>query len=153
MIMRRKDRQQDTDFALNVIDHSAYGVVAFSSGVPYCVPLSMVRVENNLYFHCAMEGTKLDLLRADPRVCVSFVSSNTAAEDKFTTYYQSANVIGTAFEVTDETAKIDALRALSEKLTPAHMPAFDEEVQRSLAVTAVWGIHIEELTGKAKLRK
>lgn len=153
--MRRKDRQQDTTFALDVIDRSAYGVAAFASGsgTPYCVPLSMVRVGQDLFFHCAVEGFKLNLLRADPRVCVSFVASNTAAEDNFTTYYQSANVIGTAFEVTDPDQKIAVLQALCEKLTPAHMPAFDEEIRRSLAITAVWGIHIEELTGKAKLRK
>ena len=118
--MRRTDRERDRAFAYEVIDRCAYGVAAMTGadGSPYCVPLSLVRLENRLYFHCALEGTKLDLLRKNPQVCLSFVAQNQAAEDKFTTYFQSANVVGTACEVTDSQEKILALRALCEKLTP-----------------------------------
>ncbi len=153
--MRRKDRERDRQFALEVIDRCEYGTAAFAGegGAPYCIPLSMVRVGEELYFHCAMEGHKLDLLRADPRVCVSFVGSNQAAEHEFTTYFQSAVAVGRAYEVTEESAKLAALRALCQKLTPANMDRFDEAAARSLARTAVWGIHMEEITGKEKPRK
>jgi uncharacterized protein len=155
--MRRKDREKDRAFALDVIDRSQYGVVAMTGeeGAPYCLPLSMVRLGENLYFHCALEGTKLDLLRRDGRVCVSFVAANQGAEDKFTTYYQSANVRGTAAEVEDEAEKILALRALCEKLTPRNMTGdnFDRAIAKSLAVTGVWRIAMEEITGKEKARK
>ena len=112
--MRRKDRERDRAFAYDVIDRCEYCVAAMAGegGAPYCVPLSLVRLGDTLYFHCALEGTKLDCLRRSPRVCVSFVASNQAAQDKFTTYFQSANVIGTATEVTEEAEKISALRAL-----------------------------------------
>ena len=153
--MRRKDREQDKAFALAVIDRCEYGVAAISTGeeTPYCIPLSLVRVEDELYFHCALEGRKIDLLRKNPRVCVSFVGGNEAAEDDFTTYFQSAVAVGTAYEVTEAEAKIRALRALCEKLTPRHMAAFDEAIARSLDRTGVWGIHMEQATGKEKPRK
>lgn len=150
--MRRTDRERDKSFALEVIDQCEYGVAAFSAGgeAPYCIPLSLVRVGDELYFHCAMEGHKLDLLRADPKVCVSFVSSNTAAKDSFTTYFKSTVVVGSAYEVVDEAAKIQALRALCLKLTPTNMDNFDRAIEKSLSRTGVWGIHMEQVTGKEK---
>ncbi len=150
--MRRTDRERDRAFALAVIDRCEYGVAAISTGeeMPYCIPLSLVRVEDELYFHCALEGYKLDLLRKNPKVCISFVGSNQAASDSFTTYFQSAVVMGTAYEVTQEQEKIAALRALCEKLTPANMEDFDNAIARSLARTGVWGIHMEQVTGKEK---
>ncbi len=153
--MRRKDRERDRAFALEVIDSCEYGVAALSAeedGAPYCIPLSLVREGDVLYFHCALEGRKLDLLRRDPRVCVTFVGSNVASEDDFTTYFRSACVTGTAFEITDEQEKIHALRVLCQRLTPGIMSRFDEAISRSLGRTGVWGIRMEEVTGKEKKR-
>ena len=154
--MRRNDRERDQAFAYEVIDHCAYGVAALAGkdGTPYCIPLSLVRMEDTLYFHCALEGTKLDLLRQNPKVCISFVASNQAAQDKFTTYFQSANVVGSASEVTGEAEKILALRALCEKLTPSNMVGdnFDRAIAKSLSRTGVWRVRMEEVTGKEKPR-
>ena len=96
----------------------------------------------------------MDLLRRDPRVCISFVGANQAAQDDFTTYFQSACVEGEAAEVLDREEKLRALRALCEKLTPAHMTEdnFDRAMERSLARTGVWKIRIRSLTGKEKPR-
>ena len=153
--MRRKDRERDRQFALDVIDRCEYGVAALAAegDTPYCIPLSLVREGEELYFHCALEGTKLDILRKNPRVCISFVAENVAALDEFTTYFQSAVVVGTAYEITEDTARIAALRLLCEKLTPTNMDRFDQEVARSLRVTGVWGIHMEEIFGKEKKKR
>ena len=150
--MRRKDRERDREFGLKVIDECEYGTVAIQGEQPYCLPLSLVRVGEELYFHCALAGKKLDLLRQNNAVWVSFVGQNVAAKDDFTTYFRSAMVRGTATEVTDETEKVVALRALCEKLTPGHMPAFGGEVARSFAVTGIWKIHMDEITAKEKVK-
>ena len=71
----------------------------------------------------------------------------------YSTYFQSAIVTGTAQEVTGEAEKIAALRALCRKLTPDRMDGFDAAVSKSLKVTSVWRISMEEVTGKAKLRR
>ena len=155
--MRRSDRQQDQAFSLALIDKCTHGVVAFSAadGTPYCIPLSLVRVNNSLYFHCAREGRKIDLLRQNPRVCVSFVGEDTPGFEQpsdFTTFFQSVVVAGTAVEITQAEEKIAALRALCEKITPEHMSEdrFELAICHSLGVTAVWRIDMDEITGKAK---
>lgn len=77
--MRRSDREQSLEFSLALIDRCQHGTVAFATedGAPYCIPLSLVRMGDKLYFHCAKEGHKTDLLRRDDRVCVTFVGRTT----------------------------------------------------------------------------
>jgi nitroimidazol reductase NimA-like FMN-containing flavoprotein (pyridoxamine 5'-phosphate oxidase superfamily) len=38
-------------------------------GIPYVVPLNYAYVEGKILFHCALEGKKLDYLKANPHVC------------------------------------------------------------------------------------
>ena len=159
--MRRSDRAQSLEFAQALIDRCTYGVVAISTGedTPYCLPLSLVRVDNRLYFHCAKQGRKLDLLHRNPKVCVTFVGTSEPAyvesNNTFTDYFQSAMVTGTAYEVLEDDEKIEALRALCSKVTPEGMSGdnFERAVTGSLAVTGVWRIEMEEVTAKAKLHK
>lgn len=156
--MRRSDRARDRDFSLALIDRCTHGVMALSTGeaVPYCLPLSFVRVGDDLYFHCAREGRKIDLMRRFPQVCVTFVGEDRpafVAPAEYTTWFQSAIVTGTAGEVNDPGEKTEALRALCQKVTPEHMDSFGAAIAKSLAVTAVWKVHMEEISGKAKLEK
>ena len=122
--MRRNDRAQDRAFSLELIDRCTHGVMALSTGeaAPYCLPLSFVRTGDELYFHCAREGRKIDLMRRFPRVCVTFVGDDRPVfvpPAMYSTWFQSVIVTGTAEEVTDPAEKTEALRALCQKLTPA----------------------------------
>jgi uncharacterized protein len=38
-------------------------------GKPYVVPLNYAYIGGKIYFHCALEGKKLDAIRANPDVC------------------------------------------------------------------------------------
>lgn len=159
--MRRADRARDLDFSLSLIDRCSHGVVAVNTGdgAPYCLPLSLVRVDQSLYFHCAPEGRKLELLRADPRVSVTFVAEDVPAfvpPNEYTTYFQSVLALGTAHEVTDREEKILALRALCQRMLPEAMTTeepFHQAIQRSLDRTSVWRIDLTEITGKEKARR
>ena len=42
--------------------------LAMGGGV-YVVPLNYVYADGNILFHCALEGQKLDYIRANPQVC------------------------------------------------------------------------------------
>lgn len=158
--MRRSDREQDRGFALSLIDRCTYGVLSVSTGeeTPYCLPLSLVRVDNSLYFHCAKQGRKLELLRKNPRVCVTFVGQSQPAylaeKNMYTDYFQSAIVTGTAYELTGDREKLAALRAICQRLTPEGMEgdSFERAVSGSLAVTGVWRIDMDQITAKAKLK-
>lgn len=150
--MRRKDREKDRDFALKVIDRAEYGTLALTDrdGRPYCVPLSLVRCGEVLYFHSAQSGKKAESLSGRPEVWVSFVGRTQLAPEEYSTFYESAMVRGKAEEVTDTEEKRDALFALCRKYAPDHLDRFEAAMAKSLAVTAVWKVTMDEVTGKAK---
>ncbi|MDR2050073.1 MAG: pyridoxamine 5'-phosphate oxidase family protein [Treponema sp.] len=150
--MRRKDREESRETALQVIDKASFGVMATvdSDGEPYCTPLSFVRDGEVLYFHCALSGHKIDNLKRDPRVCVSFTGEISFPEDDFTVVYESATVMGTAKEVTEDEEKIRGLRLLCERFTPKNMAAFDGAIAKSLAATGVWKISIGDVSAKRR---
>ena len=73
--MRRKDREQDTNFGLNVIDNTNFGVMTLKKN-GYSLPLTFSRDENTLYFHCAMQGQKVDYIEDGDFVRIVFVSQS-----------------------------------------------------------------------------
>lgn len=149
--MRRKDRDKGREFALSVIDRSTYMVLAMAGedGAPYCVPLSTVRWDDHVYFHCAADGRKLEVLRGEPRVCMTFVGDTQVPRGRFTTYYESAVAFGRAGEVTDVEERVEALRRLCLKYCPEDMDLFQSEMRRSLPRTGVWKLSLDEVTGKS----
>ena len=140
--MRRKDREMDRNFALAVADKCEYATLGMTTpdGAPYCIPVTIVRIDDSIYFHTAKEGLKIDSLRKHPAVCLSCVGDTKRATDRFTTEFESAVINGTAVEVTDDDEKISALRGICQRHTPSNM----------LPRTGVWKINIESITGKRK---
>ncbi|MBQ4267405.1 MAG: pyridoxamine 5'-phosphate oxidase family protein [Clostridia bacterium] len=150
--MRRKDREQTKEFALKVADNCDYAVMSMvdPDGNPYCVPLSIVREGENLYFHCALEGHKLECLRNNSNVCVSCVGRTKNVPEDFTTEFESAIIRGKAFEVTEKEEKIHALKLICLRYAESNMANFGSAIERSLSRTGIWKIEIEDITGKAK---
>lgn len=150
--MRRKDREMDRAFGLEVIDRCQFAVMStlLPDGEPYGVPLSMARIGNTLYFHCAPAGRKLDALRHNPRVSICCVGHVKPLTHDFTTEYESALVTGSACRVEDDEEKIQALRATCLRYTPDNMDQFEGAIARSLHRTDVWKIEIEAVTAKRK---
>ena len=156
--MRKASRAMDAAFAMEVLDKAPYVTVSFTrpDGTPYGVPLSLARTnDKTFYFHCAMEGEKLDCIATNPMVALSAVTRCTPTvgpkDGSFTLQYKSAMAIGKAEIVTDKDEKIEALRAICLRFLPHHMDAFDEAISRSLERTAVVKITLTAPpTGKRK---
>ncbi|MDR2808484.1 MAG: pyridoxamine 5'-phosphate oxidase family protein [Spirochaetaceae bacterium] len=150
--MRRRDREISRQEAEAVIDSCDFATLATVNpdGTPYCVPLSITRDGQWLYFHCAAEGKKLDNIRYKNKVSISFVSAVAIPKDDFTCNYRSAIVAGTAEELTIPSEKIAALKCICERFTKENMAHFDEAIAKSLSITSVWKVRIDSITGKAK---
>ena len=148
----------DAAFALEVFDKAPYITVSFTrpDGIPYGVPLSLARTDDKtFYFHCALEGEKLDCIAANPYVALSAVTKCAPTvgpkDGSFTLQFKSAMAVGKAEKVTDKYEKIEALKAISQRFLPHHMDAFDDAIARSLERTAVVKITLTEPpTGKRK---
>ena len=116
--MRKASREMDAAFALEVLDKAPYVTISFTrpNGTPYGVPLSLARTDDKtFYFHCALEGDKLDCIAANPIVALSAVTKCAPTvgpkDGSFTLQYKSAMAVGKAEMVKDRDEKIEALRA------------------------------------------
>jgi nitroimidazol reductase NimA-like FMN-containing flavoprotein (pyridoxamine 5'-phosphate oxidase superfamily) len=53
-----------------IMTSSPVGVLVMCEGSePYAIPMNHAYADGKLYFHCAPTGRKLDMVRANPRVC------------------------------------------------------------------------------------
>lgn len=171
--MRRKDREMNREFGINIIDKAEYGVVSMMDGEqPYGLPLSVVRKGEYLYFHSAQEGRKVEVLAKNPNVSIVFVGDKTIPENYsyeeleamdhdptkaiqfissvFTTEFESAIVTGKVEKVEDRETKILAMRTVCEKYTPDKMKYFDSAIKAGLSRTNVYQVHIDNITAKRK---
>lgn len=155
--MRKASRRKSQEWAYEVFDRAPYVTVSMTrpDGTPYGLPLSLVRKGDSFYFHCAMEGEKIDCLKLNPKVSLSAVSkcSPHYEEDKnnFTDYYHSAIALGEAQFVTNSEEKAEALRLISQRFLPKYMDHFEEALQRSLHRTCIVRIDLTEpAVGKSK---
>lgn len=155
--MRRVDRALGTEEARAILERGEYGFMSTigQDGIPYGVPLSYVVDGDMIYFHCALEGRKIRNITQCPQVCFTVVGTVQAVYDKgFTTWYESAMVFGMVQKIDDVQEKHRILLALATKYLPEHVAAHAEnDIARSHAITGVYGIRIEQLTGKAKRPK
>ena len=118
-------------------------------GEPYVLPMSFGYDGEALYFHTAREGTKIDLISANPRICFELerdVTLVTSPDDPcgWTFHYESVVGYGTISELTSPERKAHALNQIMRQysghdwaLTPAH-----------LEPARIWRLSIESVTGK-----
>lgn len=149
--MRRQDRkltQTETDA---ILQNGTYGVLSMigENDYAYGVPLSYVYTENQLYFHCALEGQKLTCIRKANKVSFCVVGKAVALPDKFSMEYTSAIVFGAASEVYDM-EKNTALMAFVEKYSSNYIAAGKAYADSAHHNTVVFKIDIEHITGKAR---
>ncbi len=149
--MRRYDREILPEKAWEVVDSCPYAVISMASdNMPYAVPLSIVRDKDVIYFHCAHNGEKIDILRKNPNATMICVDDVKPIAEHYTTEYKSAMLRGTLKEVTDDEEKIHALRLICLRYAASNMEMFDSAIEKSLARTAIWKMKVEEITGKMK---
>lgn len=148
--MRRKDREMDENFALGIVDKCEYAVLSMidNRGEPYCVPVNIAREGQNIFFHCAREGKKIDAMRKNPEVCIACIGDTCRAKHKFTTEFESAIIRGRAEEIFGDEEKIQVLRLICERHTPTNMQNFDSAVSKSLVLTSIWKVTIHSISGK-----
>ena len=153
-ILRRDDRQITDKAAIEAILHRA-GVGRLGLAVdnlPYVVPLNYVYHNGAIYFHCADEGRKIDMLKVNPQVCFEvdedygIVRSNKPSPHS--THYASVIVFGQAQIIDDVQRKFDALQALLDKYAPERRYR-QMRLNEAKTVTVV-EIIIDGMTGKTR---
>lgn len=148
--MRRGDRALSRSRAYAILEGGNYGVLSTASrdGEPYGVPLNYCVIDEEIAFHCAREGRKIEHLRLNPRASFCVVGQAAIQPEAFTTYYRSCIVQGPVREASAD-EKRRALRKLVRKYAGSFQEQGEEVIDRLEKKTRVFFLKIEHITGKA----
>lgn len=149
--MRKKDRKLENTEALEILKKCNYGVLSTvgENGYAYGVPISYVYVNDGIYFHSALEGSKLENIRLNHSVSFCVVGDTLLLPDKFSTNYESVIAFGKALEVSGIEKK-EALFAFVDKYSGQYREKGQEYIEKAIERTRVIKINIEHLSGKAR---
>lgn len=149
--LRNKKRGTTESEARELLERGEYGILSTcdADGQPYGIPLSYCVIDNAIYFHCAVEGHKLENLAANNKVSFCVVGKTEVLPDQFATRFESVVVSGRAAEVFDKEKQLGL-----EGLLPKYSAGFVAEglgyIDAAREQTRVFKISIDSISGKAR---
>lgn len=148
--MRRKEREIELVEAEEILKNGEYGVLSTNgeNGYSYGTPLSYVYFNNSVYFHCALEGQKLENINYNNKVSFCVVGKTCVIPEKFSTKYESTILFGEANEVFGE-EKNEALIEILKKYSPDFIDKGTLYIKNAGDKTKVIKIKINKISGKA----
>ncbi len=155
--MRRKDREvADREGLLAILESADACRLGFAVGdVPYIATLNFGFEWEGampvLYFHCAREGRKLDMMRENPRVCFELdcdheLVTGPAACD-WGMRFASVVGYGALSEISDEEGKARGLGLLMRHYGWAGGGGYESG---ALGATRLLALAVDEMSGKRK---
>lgn len=154
--MRRNDRKiTDSAEIDDILKKALFGHLGVcDGGEPYVLPLNFGISEGAIYFHCATEGRKLDVLRRNPKACFQVeIDTELVASTRTCGWgmlYRSVVVSGVVSVVESLEEKSRGLTALMRKCAG---DSFSHDfTEQELAAVAVLRLDPVSRTGKARLR-
>jgi len=123
-------------------------------GEPYVVPISFGFNGESVFFHTSRHGKKIDMMTANPRVCVQFERNVELVTDDddacaWTFHFESVIGFGSVTELVDEKDKVVGLNRIMK-----HFSDRDWTFEGPhLASTRVWRVDLDVLTGKRSEQK
>lgn len=148
--MRRKENEITDAAEIEEILNRAFvcRLGLCEGGRPYVVPLCFGYKDNALYFHCAREGKKLDIIRENNNVCfevdIDCQVIKTEQACKFTMRYKSVIGFGKAMVIEDAEAKRKGFDVIMQQFSEGPF----EYPEEALKKAAVVKVEIESMTGK-----
>lgn len=158
--MRRKDREvtEQSDI-LSILKKCEICRLAFAANnIPYIVPMNfgfeVVDGQVNLYFHCAKQGKKLDMLTENNQVCFEadcfpkLIEAETACNCGME--YESVIGNGKMKILTDLSEKTNAMDCIMKHYSDRTDFTYRENALNAICILK---LEVESLTGKRNRHK
>lgn len=148
--MRRSDKEVTDKKAIEdiILRSKVCKLAMCEENIPYIVPLCFGFKDNTLYFHSALKGKKIDILKKNPNVCFEFEILTqiikSAEACKWGMKYRSVIGFGTAGFITDEDLKRQALDVIMNQYADGSF-IYEEASLKSVIIIKV---EIHSMTGK-----
>lgn len=151
--IRRKEKEiQDKDEMVAIIESAKYITVAMSlNNEPYLVTLShgYDRENNCIYFHCAQEGKKVDILRENNVVWGQALADHGYVDGSCDHLYATTHFKGQVTFVENIEEKRHALSIMIHQLESEPVTVTEEQVtEKSVKSVIIGRIDIDYISGK-----
>lgn len=138
-----------------VLDAALVGHVGYVvDGQPYVTPTAIWRTGDRLFWHGSSASRMLRSTREDQPVCVTatLLDGLVMARSGFnhSMNYRSAMVLGHAHEVEGEAARIAALRAFVERVSPGRWDTLRPPTRQELKATTILWTDLSEASVKLR---
>ena len=148
--MRRKEKEiTNREEIENILRQSKVCRLAMVDGdKPYMVPLNFGYSDGCLFFHCAKQGRKIDLIKKNPNICfevdelIRLKKASLACD--WGIDFKSVIGSGKAQFLEDSKEKIQALNAIMSQYSGRTFEYTDEMLEKTHVIKVV----IKEMTGK-----
>lgn len=150
-----KRGRYDRDTVYGILDEGSLCHLGFIvEDQPFVIPTLYGRENDTIFVHGSSVSRMLKNLSEGIRACVTVTLTDgiVLARSAFhhSMNYRSVTAFGTGAEVTDEDAKVNALKVISESVLPGRWDKVRLPNQKELNVTTVIAIEIEDAAAKIR---
>lgn len=151
--IRRKEKEiKDEKELISIVQEAKYITLAMCSGnQPYLVTLNhgYDKDKNCIYFHCAQEGKKRDILTANNRIWGQALVDRGYVQGQCDHLYATTHFTGRVTFVTDYDEKKHALTVMIEALEKEPEKVIQKQLtEESVLKVGIGRIDIEAMSGK-----
>lgn len=149
--IRRQDRATSIEESVDLLRNGEFGILSMCStdNEGYGIPINYVFDSDRIYFHCAIEGTKLKYLRSNNKVSFCVIGETKIMPSQFGTLYNSAIVFGEIIEI-EEDEKREALMLFIKKYSSEFMNEGIEYINKLYDRVKILKLPIDTMTGKSR---
>jgi uncharacterized protein len=159
--MRKVFEVTDKYMIDEVLSNSEYGTLSLcNDNKPYILPLNFVMANDEIYFHGAKKGKKIDLIKENSNASFNVVEAYSLLPSYFSTddgkacpathLYKSIVVEGNIEFVENYDEKANALESLMKKLQKEgkYIPLNDEIYKKAINATCVYKLVSSNISAK-----
>lgn len=151
--IRRKEKAiESKEEMIAILENSKYITIAMChDNVPYLVTLShgFDKEKNCIYFHCAREGKKVDILASNNVVWGQAIEDHGYAKGSCDHLFATTQFKGQVSFIEDVNEKEHALRIMINSLEPNPQAVINEQItEKSVQRVHIGRIDIEYMSGK-----
>lgn len=148
--MRRFKQLLSEEECIEILRSTTSGVLSLcgEAGMPYGVPLSHVYENGKLYFHSALNGHKVDLIRQNGNASFTVIAKDEIHPETYTTYFRSVITFGNIRIIENKDEKKCILEVLGRRCNPNDDESLNEEIKKGFNRCLALEFTIERITGK-----
>lgn len=148
--MRRFKQLLSEKESMDILCSASSGILSLcgEDGMPYGVPLSHVYENGKIYFHSALKGHKVDLIKQNSNACFTIIAQDEIHPETYTTYFRSVIIFGRVRIIDDYIEKKHILEVLGHRCNPNDDESLNEEIKKGFNRCLAIEMTIERMTGK-----